>query len=99
MRCPLIHCAEPTLARGQDCQGQVAGARVCRPRAECGTIGGPPSSRLDFMHHSTILFDLDGTLTDPREGITRSIQHALAQLGIDLRRIAALCGNSIAKPR
>ncbi len=35
------------------------------------------------MHHSTILFDLDGTLTDPREGITRSIQHALAKLGID----------------
>lgn len=35
------------------------------------------------MNHSTILFDLDGTLTDPREGITRSIQHALARLGID----------------
>jgi len=35
------------------------------------------------MHHATILFDLDGTLTDPREGITRSIQHALAKLGID----------------
>jgi len=35
------------------------------------------------MHHSTILFDLDGTLTDPREGITRSIQYALAKLDID----------------
>lgn len=35
------------------------------------------------MHHSTLLFDLDGTLTDPREGITRSIQYALAQLDID----------------
>jgi phosphoglycolate phosphatase len=35
------------------------------------------------MHQQTILFDLDGTLTDPREGITRSIQFALAQLGID----------------
>lgn len=23
------------------------------------------------------LFDLDGTLTDPREGITRSVQYAL----------------------
>ena len=30
-----------------------------------------------------VLFDLDGTLTDPREGITRSIQFALARLGID----------------
>lgn len=27
-----------------------------------------------------ILFDLDGTLTDPKEGITRSIQHALKKL-------------------
>jgi len=35
------------------------------------------------MHQHTILFDLDGTLTDPRLGITRSIQHALAKLGID----------------
>ena len=35
------------------------------------------------MHYQTILFDLDGTLTDPREGITRSIQFALARLGID----------------
>jgi phosphoglycolate phosphatase len=29
-----------------------------------------------------ILFDLDGTLTDPREGITRSIQHALERMGV-----------------
>ncbi len=36
-----------------------------------------------FMHYRTILFDLDGTLTDPREGITRSIQYALGKLGID----------------
>lgn len=31
--------------------------------------------------HDTILFDLDGTLTDPREGITRCIQHGLQELG------------------
>ncbi|WP_263263568.1 HAD family hydrolase [Pseudomonas sp. RIT-PI-S] len=35
------------------------------------------------MRYQTILFDLDGTLTDPREGITRSIQYALAKMGID----------------
>ena len=28
-----------------------------------------------------ILFDLDGTLTDPKEGITKSFQYALQQLG------------------
>lgn len=29
-----------------------------------------------------VLFDLDGTLTDPREGITRSIAHALERMGV-----------------
>ena len=29
-----------------------------------------------------VLFDLDGTLTDPAVGITRSVQHALAAFGI-----------------
>ncbi len=42
------------------------------------------------MHHSTVLFDLDGTLTDPREGITRSVQFALAKLGIDEPDLTAL---------
>lgn len=30
------------------------------------------------------LFDLDGTLTDPGEGITKSVQYALAKYGIDV---------------
>ena len=42
------------------------------------------------MHHASILFDLDGTLTDPREGITRSVQYALAKLGIIEPELAAL---------
>ncbi|TYC65480.1 HAD family hydrolase [Stappia sp. BW2] len=33
------------------------------------------------MTISTILFDLDGTLTDPFEGITRSIQYAVEKMG------------------
>ena len=42
------------------------------------------------MHQQNILFDLDGTLTDPRLGITRSIQYALAKLGIDEPDLARL---------
>jgi len=42
------------------------------------------------MHYQNILFDLDGTLTDPREGITRSIQFALSKLGIDEPEITQL---------
>lgn len=33
----------------------------------------------------TIFFDLDGTLTDPRTGIVRSIQYALNRLGLEPR--------------
>jgi len=33
-------------------------------------------------NRKTLLFDLDGTLTDPSEGITRCIQHALECLGL-----------------
>ena len=35
------------------------------------------------MQYQNVLFDLDGTLTDPREGITRSIQYGLSKMGID----------------
>lgn len=34
-----------------------------------------------LMKIENILFDLDGTLTDPKSGITRSIQYALEKLG------------------
>ncbi|MDJ0778606.1 MAG: HAD hydrolase-like protein [Gammaproteobacteria bacterium] len=37
-----------------------------------------------------LLFDLDGTLTDPREGILASLRHALAQLSIDVADDRAL---------
>lgn len=35
---------------------------------------------MDYTH---ILFDLDGTLTDPKEGICTSVQYALRHFGID----------------
>ena len=35
------------------------------------------------MKYNTVLFDLDGTLTDPKEGITRSFAYALKQYGIE----------------
>ena len=34
---------------------------------------------------TNILFDLDGTLTDPKEGIVRCVRYALKQLGQPLR--------------
>jgi len=33
--------------------------------------------------YQTILFDLDGTLTDPKIGITKSVQYALKSFGIE----------------
>ena len=38
-----------------------------------------------------VLFDLDGTLTDPAVGITRSVQHALAAFGICAEPEDLLC--------
>lgn len=41
------------------------------------------------------LFDLDGTLTDPGEGITKSVQYALRSLGIeepDLKKLERFIG-------
>ena len=41
------------------------------------------------------LFDLDGTLTDPREGITKSVQYALHHFGIeepDLKKLEPFIG-------
>ena len=37
-----------------------------------------------------LLFDLDGTLTDPAEGITKSVAHALRKRGIEVTDLATL---------
>jgi phosphoglycolate phosphatase len=45
--------------------------------------------------YNTILFDLDGTLTDPKVGITQSVQYALKKLGIyeeDLENLTRFIG-------
>ena len=38
-----------------------------------------------------LLFDLDGTLTDPYEGITKSFQYALSAYGIEAKQEELLC--------
>lgn len=42
------------------------------------------------MNYSTILFDLDGTLTDPKVGITNAVQYALRHFGIDVEDLDLL---------
>lgn len=37
-----------------------------------------------MKQYDTILFDLDGTLTDPGEGITKSVEYALNRYGISV---------------
>ncbi len=46
--------------------------------------------RVPFEAAETILFDLDGTLTDPSLGITNSVMHALAKRGIVVEDRASL---------
>jgi phosphoglycolate phosphatase len=38
----------------------------------------------ELLMYQYLLFDLDGTLTNPKEGITRSVQHALRHFGIEV---------------
>lgn len=42
------------------------------------------------MSYQNILFDLDGTLTDPKQGITKSVQYALAKFDIVVENLDAL---------
>ncbi len=43
------------------------------------------------MKYSNVLFDLDGTLTDPKVGITKCVQHALKYFGIEVENTDSLC--------
>lgn len=52
------------------------------------------------MSYKIVLFDLDGTLTDPKEGITRSVQYALRKMGIlapDLNELIPFIGPPLAQ--
>ena len=49
----------------------------------------------ETMEKPYILFDLDGTITDPKEGITKSVQYALEDFGIqepDLEKLTCFIG-------
>lgn len=43
---------------------------------------------MEFTH---LFFDLDGTLTDPAEGITNSYRYALIQMGLEVPSYEELC--------
>ena len=43
------------------------------------------------MAYNYILFDLDGTLTDPKEGITKAVAYALRHYGIEPPPLDELC--------
>jgi phosphoglycolate phosphatase len=42
------------------------------------------------VSYENILFDLDGTLTDPKEGITNSVKYALGKFGIEEQDMSLL---------
>ena len=48
------------------------------------------SNEIEAFMYQYILFDLDGTLTDPREGITKSVQYALDKMGISEPDLSSL---------
>lgn len=67
---------------------------ACPPavRREGGTVEHMYPAALEAAAKRTVfLFDLDGTLTDPAEGITKSVQYALRAFGIEAEDPEALC--------
>lgn len=44
-----------------------------------------------MKQYQYVLFDLDGTLTDPKEGITKSVAYALKSYGIQVDDLDSLC--------
>ncbi len=45
------------------------------------------------MTHDLVLFDLDGTISDPLEGIGRSLNFSLAHFGYETRERSELAQN------
>lgn len=43
------------------------------------------------VQYDYFLMDLDGTITDPKEGITKSVAYALKQYGIETENLDSLC--------
>ena len=43
-----------------------------------------------MKRYSNLLFDLDGTLTDPAEGITKSVAYALSRFGFEVKNLSSL---------
>ncbi|MEM7253813.1 MAG: HAD hydrolase-like protein [Pseudomonadota bacterium] len=62
---------------GEDYQDGVGPIEEKQPGLVGVRLSGKQPAR---MMRRAVLFDLDGTLTDPKVGITRSIQHALVSL-------------------
>lgn len=46
---------------------------------------------MKMMKKQYLLFDVDGTLTDPMIGITKSVQYALRSYGIEVEDLSQLC--------
>ena len=44
-----------------------------------------------MKNYKYIIFDLDGTITDPKVGITKSIDYALRHFGIETSNLDSLC--------
>jgi phosphoglycolate phosphatase len=55
-------------------------ASTSQPENRPGTTLPEKGAQTDTVPFANLLFDLDGTLTDPKLGITRCIQHALTAL-------------------
>ena len=70
------------------------GASDVAPKAQrccfAAMFGRDAAKRGKGMRYRNVLFDLDGTLTDPAEGITNALMHAQRRLGMEVSPREAL---------
>lgn len=65
-------------------RASLRGARGKRHLPPCpGMVYWWRTGGISLKSYDVLLFDLDGTLTDPSEGITNSVMHALRRMGVE----------------
>ena len=62
----------------------VVGRPITQAEDPVGRLPPLPRGVRGLMRWDTVLFDLDGTLTDSQEGIVKSVSYALERLGREL---------------
>ncbi len=75
--------AEAAVLRGEIPDGKTQAGVLRAVRWWGNRLEAQAAHERALMPAPSVLFDLDGTITDPGEGITNSVAHALRRMGVE----------------